>query len=68
MTTKIRRPIVLAAFAALLTIAATTRAAIPPAENLLPADTLFLFTIPDCAALRTNAANRRSGFSGAIRR
>lgn len=56
MTTKIRRPIVLAAFAALLTIAATTRAAIPPAENLLPADTLFLFTIPDCAALRTNAS------------
>jgi hypothetical protein len=31
------------------------RAAIPPAENLLPSDTLFFFAIPDCAALRTAA-------------
>ena len=40
--------------AALLILAATTlaRAAIPPAENLLPADTLFLLDVPDCAALR----------------
>jgi hypothetical protein len=32
--------------------AAPLRAAIPPAENLLPADTLFVLTVPDCAALR----------------
>jgi hypothetical protein len=31
------------------------RAAIPPAENLLPADTLAFFTVPDSAALRTTA-------------
>ena len=29
-----------------------TRAAIPSAENLLPADTLFVVTVPDCAGLR----------------
>jgi hypothetical protein len=34
------------------------RAAIPPVENLLPADTLLLLTVPDCAALR--AAGRQS--------
>jgi hypothetical protein len=28
------------------------RAAIPPAENLLPSDTLAFFTIPDCNAFR----------------
>ena len=28
-------------------------AAIPPAENLLPADTLAFFSVPDCAAART---------------
>jgi hypothetical protein len=55
MTTKMLHPLFLAAFAASLTFATSTRAAIPPAENLLPADTLFLFTVPDCAALRTNA-------------
>ena len=38
-----------------LTFTAAIRAAIPPAENLLPSDTLFLLTIPDCAALRTAA-------------
>src|SRR5271170_6472479 len=38
--------------AAVLTCAISLRAAIPPAENLLPADTLFLVTAPDCAALR----------------
>ncbi len=37
----------------LAAITAATRAALPPAENLLPADTLFVLTIPDCAALRT---------------
>jgi hypothetical protein len=55
MTTKILRPLFLAAFAALLTFTAPLRAAIPPAENLLPADTLFFFAIPDCTALRTAA-------------
>ena len=55
MTTKILRPSFLAAFAATLTFATSTRAAIPPAENLLPSDTLFVLTIPDCTALRTDA-------------
>jgi len=41
--------------ALLLSLAFTAflRAAIPPAENLLPSDTLFLLAVPDCAALRT---------------
>lgn len=39
-------------FAAALTFTATLRAAIPPAENLLPQDTLLLVTAPDCAVLR----------------
>ncbi|HEX5398273.1 MAG TPA: hypothetical protein VFY06_04420, partial [Verrucomicrobiae bacterium] len=30
-----------------------SRAAIPPSEDLLPSDTLFLFTIPDCTTLET---------------
>jgi hypothetical protein len=47
------RPIFLAAFAASLTFAASMRAAIPPAENLLPSDTLFVATAPDCTALRS---------------
>jgi hypothetical protein len=38
-----------------LTFTASLRAAIPPAENLLPSDTLFFLAIPDCAALRTAA-------------
>jgi len=38
-------------------LAAPLRAAIPPAENLLPADTLLVVTALDCAALRT-ALNR----------
>jgi hypothetical protein len=52
MIAKISRPIFLAAFAASLTFANSLRAAIPPAENLLPSDTLFLLTAPDCAAFR----------------
>ena len=36
--------------------AAPLRAAIPAAENLLPADTLFVLTVPDFAALRTASA------------
>jgi hypothetical protein len=55
MTQKILRPIFLAAFATALTFTASLRAAIPPVENLLPADTLFFLTVPDCAALRTAA-------------
>ena len=36
-----------------VTFTTASGAAIPPSEDLLPSDTLFLFTIPDCAALRT---------------
>jgi hypothetical protein len=38
-----------------LAVTASLRAAIPPVENLLPADTLFVLAIPDCAALRATA-------------
>jgi hypothetical protein len=55
MTTNVFRPIFIAAFVASLTFTASLRAAVPPAENLLPSDTLFLLTIPDCTALRTAA-------------
>jgi hypothetical protein len=41
-----------ATLAALLTLATPARAAIPPAENLLPSDTLLLITAPDFSALR----------------
>ena len=43
--------------ASILTVATFVRAAVPPAENLLPADTLLLVTAPDFAA--TRAAVRR---------
>jgi hypothetical protein len=46
------------ALAAGLALATTVSAAIPPAENLLPADTLLLVTVPDFTALR--AATRQS--------
>ena len=39
--------------AALFAFTNSIRAAILPAENLLPSDTLFLLTAPDCAALRS---------------
>lgn len=52
MKINILRPLLLAAFAATLTFATAARAAIAPAENLLPSDTLGFFTVPDCAALR----------------
>jgi hypothetical protein len=52
MTTKLLR---LGATAFFLTSASLLHAAIAPAENLLPADTLAFFTVPDCAALRTAA-------------
>ncbi len=45
-------------FAAVLTLATSVSAAIPPVENLLPADTLFLLEAPNCAALR--AASHQS--------
>jgi hypothetical protein len=51
MTAKTLRPLFLAAFAASLTFTASLRAAIPPAENLLPADTLLVLAVPDCTAL-----------------
>lgn len=51
--TKYFRPVFCAALAASLAFTASLRAAIPPAENLLPADTLFLLAAPDCKALRT---------------
>jgi hypothetical protein len=39
----------------------TTQAAIPSAENLLPSDTLFLLTAPDCAALRAAMSQSPQG-------
>lgn len=33
-------------------VGTVARAAIPPVEQLLPADTLFVFAIPDCAKMR----------------
>jgi hypothetical protein len=53
MTTKTLRPFFLAAFAATLASTTSLRAEIPAAENLLPSDTLFVVTSPDCAAFRT---------------
>ncbi|HTB86158.1 MAG TPA: hypothetical protein VK742_21100 [Candidatus Sulfotelmatobacter sp.] len=41
-----------AVMAALFCTATLLSAAVPPAENLLPADTLGFFTVPDCNALR----------------
>ena len=38
--------------AVLLTLATPVRAAIPPAENLVPSDTLLLITVPDFSTLR----------------
>lgn len=55
MTTKLLR---LSAAVLLLAGAPLLRAAIAPAENLLPADTLAFFTVPDAAALR--AASKTS--------
>ncbi|HZL12531.1 MAG TPA: hypothetical protein VFC85_00170, partial [Verrucomicrobiae bacterium] len=37
---------------AFLILTASLRAAIPPAENLLPADTLLVISAPDCASFR----------------
>src|ERR1700761_1002290 len=40
---------------AVVAMASLTRAAIPPAENLLPADTFVFFTVPDCDVLRATS-------------
>jgi hypothetical protein len=50
--------LILAAVAVYLTTSNFSRAAIAPAENLLPADTLAFFTVPDTAAFR--AASKTS--------
>ena len=50
MTNKILRPFFLAAFGATLIFTASSHAAIAPAENLLPSDTLGFFTVPDLHA------------------
>ncbi len=47
--------ILLAGWVALLAPVMSLRAAIPPAENLLPEDTLLVLTVPDFAALRAAA-------------
>jgi hypothetical protein len=52
MTKKLVRPIFFAAVATSLAFANSLRAAIPPAENLLPADTFVFVTVPDADALR----------------
>ena len=54
MTTKLLR---LAAVAVFLTGSTLIPAAIAPAENLLPADTLAFFTVPDTAAFRAASKN-----------
>ncbi|MDR3378515.1 MAG: hypothetical protein P4M10_07505 [Verrucomicrobiae bacterium] len=51
MITKLLCPALAALFLAVMPV----RAAIPPAENLLPTDTLAFFAVPDCAAARTDA-------------
>ena len=63
----------LAVILTLLAWSPRIEAAIPPAENLLPADTFFLFTVPDCAALRKTlgespVASRKRAESGTVRR
>ncbi len=56
MTTKSSRPFAFAFCAAIfLAGAGLSHAAIPAAENLLPADTLGFITVPDCSALRAAA-------------
>ena len=64
MILKFFRPLFLAAFAASLTFFSSLRAAIPPAENLLPADTLFLVTAPDFTAVSAAAKISPAGSAG----
>ena len=56
-STKFLRTLAIAFFATALSLPA----AVPPAENLLPADTLLLATAPDFAAVRA-AAKQSSGW------
>jgi len=49
------KPLRLAVFTLVLTAASLLHAAIPPAESLLPSDTLAFFTVPDFAAARVAA-------------
>src|ERR1700690_473453 len=58
LISRFRAGIFSALAAAVLAPAGPGRAAIPPAENLLPADTLLVITVPDCSTLR--AAGRQS--------
>jgi hypothetical protein len=55
MTAKFSRFVLLAVAVITLTFTASSRAAIPPAENILPSDTLLLITVPDFSALRSAA-------------
>src|ERR1017187_4605578 len=52
MTKKLLR---LATVTTFLAATSLLRAAIPPAENLLPTDTIAFFAVPDCAAVRVAA-------------
>ena len=52
LTPRTRSFFLVATLAGLLTLVLRIQAAIPPAENLLPADTLLLITVPDFAKLR----------------
>jgi len=52
LISSLRAGIFAATLAGLLAMAAPVRAAIPPAESLLPADTLLLITVPDFAKMR----------------
>ena len=55
--TKSLRPLCLAALVASSAFTGSLRAAIPAAEKLLPSDTLFVVTVPDCQGLRTAMNN-----------
>ncbi len=56
MTSKLLR----AALATLFLATPLLQAAIPPAENLLPSDTLAFFSVPDCASPQRAAAAKSS--------
>jgi len=43
---------IVAAFAVIVSLAASTKSAVPPAERLLPDDTLFVLTAPDFTRLQ----------------
>lgn len=45
----------IAVSAVFLLVVSSIRAAIPPAENLLPADTLLVLTVPDFSAVRASS-------------